>query len=501
MTKAPKTLRRGAVAATLVAAAISASLAFGAEPPWRPLAAAPRPRQEVTYAALDDQVYLAAGNSVEQDRYDPTSDTWTKVASLPAGFADLDHVGATAVDGKLIYAGGLTKWEYPFPVSGEVATYDPVTDAFASGADMPSPRAAGGVAAWHGKLIYAGGLGPEGSVARVDAYDPRTDEWTRLADMPRPRDHFQAVVVGDELYAIGGRRTFEGSGIEIEDVAPVDELELPADDADLASATWKPAVTSIPTPRGGLGVAAVGACVYAIGGERTTGGSGTVTGATESYDTVSGEWRELPPLAIPRHGIQAATVGQTIYVAAGGTKSFDYVPTAAHEALDVSAAAPCVAVEREEPEPEPEGEPEPEPEGEPEPEPEPEPRPEPEGPPAPGTDPHGTHPEATLVLSRAIAPRPPLIASLTVRPRRVQVEDRHPRPKIVIRLSTAGEVSIRLPGRVHFVRWLPAGRDVLRLPVGPHHRLLPRGRYLLEAAPDPSVRGDLPVSAWFEVIR
>ncbi|HEX7244249.1 MAG TPA: hypothetical protein VF245_01630 [Solirubrobacterales bacterium] len=436
----------------LVAGAVAASLAFGAEPVWKPLAPAPQPRQEVTYAALDGRIYLAAGNALEQDRYDPSANSWAKAAPLPSGFADLDHVGAAAVDGKLIYAGGLAKWEYPFPVSDEVAIYDPASDSFVPGADMPSPRAAGGVVAWHGKLIYAGGLGPEGSVARVDAYDPMTAEWARLADMPRPRDHFQAVIAGNELYAIGGRRTFESGGIEIEDLAPVDELELPADDADLASAAWKPAVTSIPTPRGGLGVAAVGACIFAIGGERTIGGSGAVTGVTESYDTVSGAWRELPPLAVPRHGIQAAVVGQTIYVAGGGTKSFDYAPTDVQEALDVSATAPCVASE-------------------------------------------GVTSPTTTATTRPIR-----ITHLAVRPRKVQLHDARHRPnkaKIVVVLSRAGWISLRGPGRLHISRRLRAGRNVLPLPVHPHGRALPPGRHHLRAKSRTGNRR----STWFRVVR
>ncbi|MGE5281286.1 MAG: Kelch repeat-containing protein [Chloroflexota bacterium] len=456
------------VAVAVAVGAVAVPAVLGAEPAWRQLAPAPEPRQEVTYVALGGKLYLAAGNNLSQQRYDPETDSWSEVAELPAEFTSLDHVAGVAVGSELVYTGGLSKWEYPFPVSGETTIYDPVGDSFSAGADMPSPRAAGGAAVWHGKLIYAGGLGPEGSVARVDAYDPATDEWTRLANMPRPRDHFQAVIVGDELYAIGGRRTTGNEGrIEVEDLKPVDVLDLPASDAELATAAWTPAVTSIPTDRGGLGVAAVGTCIYAIGGERATGPD-EVTGAVESYDTASGEWHSLPPLPLPRHGIEAATIGKTIYVAGGGTVPFDYAPTDASEALDVEDTGPCAAV----------AEPEP-------------------GPPDATEEPPVIPPETEH--------RPEVrITHLAVQPQRVVLRKWRPdrrRPRVVVRLSREGWVTLRLPGRFRLNRLLHAGRNELPLPVGPHRRLLPRGSYRLLATPRSARAGGKPMQAAFRIVR
>jgi hypothetical protein len=339
-------------AAVLAAVALLALPAAGAaaEPSWRGLAEAPVPRQEVTYVALGSAAYLTAGNERSQDRYDLLTDSWQPVAPLPPAFEGLDHVGGVALGDTIVYAGGLLHWEYPFPVAGPVAIYDPGTDSFSEGAEMPFPRAAGGVAAWHGLLVYAGGLGPAGSVTRVDAYDPADDSWTQLQNLPRARDHFQLVVAGGALYAIGGRFTSEGShGIRIEDIETVDRLALPADPADLPDATWSAHVTDLPTPRGGLGVTAVGECVYAIGGEVEGAAAPGVTGVTESYDTASGTWRELPSLGTSRHGIEAALSGHTILIAGGGLESFSDDPTAAQEALDVSGESPCVSIPPESP--------------------------------------------------------------------------------------------------------------------------------------------------------
>ncbi len=452
------------------------------EPTWRFLGDAPAPRQEVSYVALGGRLYLAAGNDLSQQRYDPATDQWQSVKALPASFESVDHVHAVAVDGRIAYIGGLLSWELPFPVIGTVAIYDPASNTFASGTDMPSPRAAGGVATWNGLVIYAGGLGPNGSVARVDAYDPGTGNWTRLADMPRPRDHFQAVVVGDKLYAIGGRNTFEtGSGnIGIEEIAAVDVLDLPADASGLPTATWSTDPLPLPTPRGGHGVVAVGECIYVVGGESESAEPDGVTGSTESFDTVSGEWRTLAPLWVPRHGIEAAAIGKTIYVAAGGTEAFEYKPTAVHEALDVSEQAPCVATEPGEP-----------PDPDPDPEPEPEPQPE---------QPSG----ATLPLSAGESPPAPPARVAVLRVRRLAVRpEKVPQGKkasIVVVLSQPGMVTVSLPGHFRLSRKLRVGRNTLPLPLRSKGKLLPPGRHTLRAQARGPTSSRRTVHASFTVI-
>jgi hypothetical protein len=467
---------RAAGLAAVAALLALAPAAAAAEPSWRHLAEAPSPRQEVTYVALGSAAYLTAGNDRSQDRYDVLADTWQPVAPLPPAFEGLDHVGGVALGDKIVYAGGLVRWEYPFPVAGSVAIYDPATNSFSAGAEMPSPRAAGGVAAWGGLLIYAGGLGPEGSVARVDAYDPASNSWTQLQDLPRPRDHFQLVVAGGALYAIGGRVTSEGSqGIQIEDIDPVDRLALPADPTSLASATWTDGVTDLPTPRGGLGVAAVGDCIYAIGGEIAGAAPPGITGVTESYDTESGAWRELPSLGTPRHGIEAALSGNTILIAGGGVESFSDSPTAVQEALDVSGQPPCVSIPPESPETGP---------GE-----------------TPTPSPALPAPSVLSKEGRSTRADELRITRLSLRPRRVQAGVA---AHAVLVLSAAGRVLIRAqraepvagpcPMRGHRAtrcadeRWAPtswnirrhleAGRNVVPLRLAPS---LPPGRYRLLA--------------------
>lgn len=334
-----------ALVATMLALPVAVD---GAGPVWQQLADVPTPeRQEVSYVALGGKLYLAGGNHVNHERYDPTSDTWTDVAPLPEPFDGVDHVHGVAVGGKIVYIGGVEKWDPP-SVKGAVAIYTPGAGSdpgsFEPGQPMPRPRGGGGVAAWNGKVIYAGGLShtdtdtdTDGAVDWVDVYDPEADAWSQLEDMPRPRDHFQAAVVDGKLYAVGGRNTTIGSGGNFNVQSPYSEVDV----LNLAEDSWDANQTSILTPRGGHGVATIGSCIYAVGGEGVAGDPDGVTGVVEAYNTLTPEWTELEPLMTARHGIQAAVVDGTIFVAAGGTVQFGDGPVAAHEALSIGHDSEC----------------------------------------------------------------------------------------------------------------------------------------------------------------
>ncbi len=45
-----------------------------------------------------------------------------------------------------------------------------------------------------------------------------------------------------------------------------------------------------------------------------------IVSATEAYDPATDRWTAQAPLPTPRHGLGAAAVGARVYVAAGGTR-------------------------------------------------------------------------------------------------------------------------------------------------------------------------------------
>lgn len=277
--------------------------ANAADGTWTNAARTGLARQEVSYVEANGKLYLAGGRSNVQQVYDPSANSWSTVAPLPAP-VPLDHVQAAAVNGKVYYIGGVTDW--PGTSVGSVYVYDVASNTFSSGAPMPAgrDRGAGGIAVANGRIYLAGGVHDGTTVAWFDVYDPAANTWTSLPDLPHRRDHFQAAVVGNRFWAIGGRISSAATRVGFTEAF------------DLTSGTWSTGFAPLPTLRAGFATAVFGSDIVVIGGE----GGGATFDQAEAYDTASNTWRALTPMPTARHGIQAAVWNGAAYVAAGGTR-------------------------------------------------------------------------------------------------------------------------------------------------------------------------------------
>jgi Kelch motif len=273
-------------------------------------------RQEVSFVRAGSRFYLAGGARAHQ-AYDPSTDSWEEVAPLPR---NLDHIQGVELDGRIYYVGGLAAW--PRPHSNIVYVYDPEANRYSTRKPMSRGRGAGGVATHDGKIYYAGGLHDGRAVPWFDVYDPERDSWSKLPDMPRARDHFQTVVVGDRLYAIGGRDSELGK-----EIAETDAY-------DFGTGRWVTGLAPIPTLRGGFAAAALGGDILIIGGEDANGAHREV----EAYDVERDTWRTLDPMPTARHGIQAVVTEGAVHVAAGGLTQGGENPSDVHEAYVYSPA-------------------------------------------------------------------------------------------------------------------------------------------------------------------
>ncbi|KAK5655348.1 hypothetical protein OQA88_5915 [Cercophora sp. LCS_1] len=257
--------------------------------------------------------------------YDIPSNTWKRGTGAPTG---LNHPNAVSHDGKIYLLGGLTGasgWR----ASPNSWVYDPATDKWSTLASMPASEARGSAAsAVHNGTVYlAGGIPSSGgrTMDLVTAYDIPTNTWVSLPDnikkMPGARDHASYATVGTKFYVLGGRA---------DGVAAVKDTVFILDLSDLSKG-WRTSEAKMPTARGGLVAAAVGNKIYTFGGEGNPAPSTRgVFPETEVFDTVSETWEKLEGMKIPRHGTSAAAVGGKIYIPGGGiiqgmgaTEAFD----------------------------------------------------------------------------------------------------------------------------------------------------------------------------------
>jgi N-acetylneuraminic acid mutarotase len=172
-----------------------------------------------------------------------------------------------------------------------------------------------GMVAAKGKLYRLGGFSAQNhegedsklvSTAQVDIFDPATSQWTPGTALPEARSSFDAVVVGDQVYVVGGWALRGEEDSQWHDTAYV---------ADLSAETlaWKP----IPNPgfqRRALALGELGGKVYAIGGMQSEGG---VTTKTAVLDPATSQWSEGPTLPgdnMEGFGSSAFQTGGKLYV-------------------------------------------------------------------------------------------------------------------------------------------------------------------------------------------
>ena len=282
------------------------------------------PRQEIAVAALEGRVYVLGGltdtgaGSAAVEVYDTAANQWGGAANLPA---PRHHIGAAALSGHVYSVGGFIGQS--FNPAADVYRYDPAANDWSTVASLPARRGALAVAELDGRLYASGGSGPSGSVADHAVYDPGTNMWTELAPLPSPRNHLAAVSLGPYVYVVGGRS--DGGG-----AANTGEL----DRYDPVTGDWD-VLMPMPTARSGIAAAVIAGRIVVMGGEVNFDNPPTnVFVEVEVYDPTSDRWTALEPMAVPRHGIGAATVGSLIYVP-GGATSAAFAATAHSDALRI----------------------------------------------------------------------------------------------------------------------------------------------------------------------
>ena len=174
--------------------------------------AAPSPlaRFESGVGVIDGKMYVVGGHlepelsaTHEMHRYDPTDDSWERMADAPAA---ISHVTAAVVDDRYIWLAGGYVGQHPGTGIAETYRYDSSLDRWESGPVLPEIRASGGLASLDGRLHYFGGLDADRHTNHPDHWvlDPTTSIWETASPMPMARTHAATAVHDGVIFAIGG---------------------------------------------------------------------------------------------------------------------------------------------------------------------------------------------------------------------------------------------------------------------------------------------------------
>ena len=269
------------------------------------------PRDESSMGIAGDKIFLLGGRGAKETSvFDLKNKSWS-VASKPP--IEMHHFQTVNYNEKLYVLGAMTgnyPNEQPVP---NVYIYNPEDDTWAEGPEIPEDRRRGGAGAvlYKDKIYLICGIvngHTSGHVAWMDEFDPETGKWTKLPDAPRARDHFQAAVISDQLFSVGGRKSMAPDHTFNNTIAEVDVY-------DFQKGTWYTLPEEIPTMRAGTSTVALGRYVVIVGGE--SGSSETAHIETEAYDTKKNKWVKMVSLIDGRHGTGAVVHKGKIYIAGG----------------------------------------------------------------------------------------------------------------------------------------------------------------------------------------
>ncbi|HQO21149.1 MAG TPA: kelch repeat-containing protein, partial [Acidobacteriota bacterium] len=170
---------------------------------------------------------------------------------------------------------------------------------------MPQAMHWSAVCTYDGKIYVFGGNANDAETNTTYIYDPSTDSWTQGADMPTPRYLCTAVEVGGKIYVMGGRQL-------VASLNPVNVNEC----YDPATNTWTTMAVMPNAIRGHAACAANGK-IYVCGGN-----TGAYTDVMSVYDPTTNTWAggtKMPAKAAYGGLVYSSSQNSLFWV--GGVKS------------------------------------------------------------------------------------------------------------------------------------------------------------------------------------
>jgi DNA-binding CsgD family transcriptional regulator/N-acetylneuraminic acid mutarotase len=192
--------------------------------------------------------------------------------------------------------------------SDETLIFDVQKNSWRSGAAKPTPLRLAAGAVFTSLIYLPGGTDASGAAtARFEAYDTARETWIRLPDLPQPVTGHAVAAVNSRIFVFGGRTSNES-------------FNTLGFIYDIAARRWTQ-TAGLPTPRSQAAAAAINNRVYVIGG---TDGQREYN-TCEYFQLATSQWSTCKPMAIARGGLGLARIGAALYAIGGGVAN-NYIP-------------------------------------------------------------------------------------------------------------------------------------------------------------------------------
>ncbi|PID60220.1 MAG: hypothetical protein CSB44_10805 [Gammaproteobacteria bacterium] len=233
---------------------------------------------------FDKLVFVAAGSSWRPNGMGPAVAAWTGDSDAGGNTSGNTSGNTASVTGSV---SADTNWRWA-PISGNT---------------RPQARHEAGGIAFEGRFYLIGGRGSR----RTSVYDPATDKWSNLRNPPEQLHHFQPVLWGNRIWAIGA----------LECCYPHESTNEKIYSYNPANDSWR-VEGNMPAARlrGAMGAAVYNGKIYLVGGN-TRGHDGGAVAWFDEFDPATGEWRRLPNAPHARDHVQVAVVDGQLIVAGG----------------------------------------------------------------------------------------------------------------------------------------------------------------------------------------
>jgi uncharacterized protein (TIGR03437 family) len=183
---------------------------------WSAAKPLPQPAMAGQSAAVGSRIYVAGGYDVGQGKsidtlqvLDTVSNTWSTLAPLPA---PVSGGVAAAVDTRIYVLGGWTNSSAGAPVlTDQMQIFDSASGAWSTGPALPFPVAGASVVVIGTDLYLIGGRIVDNTITKkVSIFDSAAKKWRGGLDTLRGVYEASAAYASGRIYLAGGRQTVDG---------------------------------------------------------------------------------------------------------------------------------------------------------------------------------------------------------------------------------------------------------------------------------------------------